>query len=127
MKNLNSQNVRTTKTVETIASAHELSNFDKNLLYVLYKAVSKDYKNKLFLRVESVSKSGMSRTIACSVIVGDNIINATYLLEKLGILGKNGRINGCGMDMLFETSYRLFCKLHPNKKYQDKLSSYAGY
>jgi hypothetical protein len=127
MKNLNAQNVRTNKTIENIASAHELSNFDKNLLYVLYKAVSQDYKNKLFLRVESVSKSGMSRMISCSVIVGDDIINATYLLEKLGIVSSRGRVSGCGMDMLFEVSYRLFCTLHPAKKYQDKLSRYAGY
>jgi hypothetical protein len=96
MKNLNAQNVRTNKTIETIAAAHELSNFDKNLLYVLYKAVSQDYKNKLFLRVESVSKSGMSRTLSCSVIFGDDIIKATYLLEKLGILSKHGRIKRYG-------------------------------
>jgi len=126
MKNLNTQ-IKTPKHINKLALDLGLHNFDKNLLYVLYKAVHNSYKDQLFLRVDTVSKSGMSRTIECAVIVGDDIINATYLLKELKILDKRGSIRGCGMDMLFEVSYQLFYILHPNKKYQSNLSRYRSY
>jgi len=126
MKNLNTQ-IKTPKHINKLALDLGLHNFDKNLLYVLYKAVHNSYKDQLFLRVDTVSKSGMSRTIECAVIVGNDIINATYLLKELKILDKRGSIRGCGMDMLFEVSYQLFYILHPNKKYQSNLSRYRSY
>lgn len=126
MKNLNTQ-IKTPKHISNLALELGLSNFDKNLLYVLSKAVHTSYKDQLFLRVDTVSKSGMSRTVECAVIVGHDIVDATYLLKQLKILDKRGSISGCGMDMLFEVSYSLFCILHPNKKYQSKLSRYRAY
>ena len=126
MENLNNQ-IKLPKIIHTLGDKYELSNFDKNLLYVVYKAVSKDYKNNLFLRVDSVSKSGMSRKINGAVIYDQDIISITYLLRKLKIIDKRNSIKGCGMDMLFEVSYRLFLTLHESKRYQDKLSRYTGY
>ena len=126
MKNLNKE-IKLPKIIHTLGDKYQLSNFDKNLLYVVYKAVSKDYKNNLFLRVDSVSKTGMSRKIDGAVIYDQGIISITYLLRKLKIIDKRNSIRGCGMDMLFEVSYILFLTLHASKRYQDKLSRYAGY
>ena len=126
MKNLNKE-IKLPKIIHTLGDQYQLSNFDKNLLYVVYKAVSKDYKNNLFLRVDSVSKTGMSRKIDGAVIYDQGIISITYLLRKLKIIDKRNSIRGCGMDMLFEVSYRLFLTLHQGKRYQDKLSRYEGY
>ena len=126
MRNLNKK-IKLPKIIHTLGDKYQLSNFDKNLLYVVYKAVSKDYKNNLFLRVDSVSKTGMSRKIAGAVVYNQDIISITYLLRKLKIIDKRNNIRGCGMDMLFEVSYVLFLTLHPAKRYQDKLSRYEGY
>lgn len=80
---------------------------------------------RMYFRVKSVSKSGMSRTIEAAFIEQNNLfsIYEPFLLQLMGC-DKNGRINGCGMDMLFSAQYNLFRSLCPNHRYQDSMPRY---
>ena len=74
------------------------------------------------------SKSGMSRTIKLAYIYNNKLktINDPLLLELAGV-DKNGRIGGCGMDMLFHAQYNLFINLHRTHKeahYQKRMARY---
>lgn len=75
--------------------------------------------DKVYTIVNSVARSGMSRRIECYVAtkrgeirrIGPmvaTVINASYDIDKGGIL-----MHGCGMDMTFETVYRLGSALWP--------------
>lgn len=80
------------------------------------------------------SKSGMSRTFRIYLTTkrGDTI-NITYIVSRIleETFTNNGdlRVYGCGMDMLFDTCYRLNCELYRldgHKQYNhDK--AYHGY
>ena len=84
--------------------------------------------NKIYAKVDTVARSGMSRTITLGYIHKGGFINLNRTLfakiysdsGKMD-LGRNGggvRISGCGMDMLFEANYRLFRALCPKIAYQ---------
>ena len=83
---------------------------------------------KYYTRVETVSKSGISRTIAIAYTHGNRLIHIcdTLILDLAGV-DKNGRIGGCGMDMLFAAQYNLFHSLHGSYKrahYQKRMARY---
>jgi hypothetical protein len=80
---------------------------------------------RLYYRVASVSKSGMSRTLEIAYIKQNRLVRVTdpYLLQLAGC-SKNGRISGCGMDMVFHSQYTLFRNLCPKMRYQDKMPRY---
>jgi len=123
MKNLNNK-IKLNKTIENIGDSLDFSTFDKNLLHRVALAVHEKHKSALYLSVDSVSRSGMSRTVSGYIIYDNSLYNITWILKELKILDKAGRIHGCGMDMLFEVSYSLFLELWPKQKYQDNLSRY---
>tara|TARA_R100000231_G_scaffold26276_3_gene23809 strand:- start:8288 stop:8695 length:408 start_codon:yes stop_codon:yes gene_type:complete len=85
-------------------------------------------RGRFYCGVDSVSKSGMSRKIRLAYIYKNKLRKITdpYILKLAGC-DKNGRISGCGMDMLFKAQYNLFQNLHRSYKeahYQKRMPSY---
>lgn len=80
---------------------------------------------RFYIRVESVSRTGMSRVVSMAYIHQNKLIHI-HQKAILGLAGcdKNGRIGGCGMDMLFAAQYNLFASLCPNHRYQDSMRRY---
>lgn len=73
----------------------------------------------IYTRVEHVARGGMSREISCYIVTPESrIANITYQVATAinATTGKhNGiKMHGCGMDMGFETVYRLGNALWPN-------------
>tara|TARA_R110002110_G_scaffold186982_1_gene394345 strand:- start:292 stop:666 length:375 start_codon:yes stop_codon:yes gene_type:complete len=87
---------------------------------------------KIYARVDRVSRSGMSRHISLFIIYKGEMLNLNSTLFGLvyGDSRKNGevKINGCGMDMLFEATYRLYHFLFNQKRkpYQKSLTRYSS-
>lgn len=79
---------------------------------------------RLYLGVESVSKSGMSRIIKIRYIKNNRLYGCSDLIYELAGCDKNNRISGCGMDMLFAAQYDLFMVLCPNHRYQESMKRY---
>lgn len=99
----------------------------------LYREQLTHIKNALtgrryYTRVETVSKSGMSRTIAIAYAHRNRLIHiCDKLILDLAGVDKNGRIGGGGMDMLFAAQYNLFHSLHGNGNrahYQKRMARY---
>lgn len=89
-------------------------------------------KGKIYAQVTSVSRSGMSRTISLLIMHKGRLVNldSTPFWSVFGDRkSRNGevRINGCGMDMLFEATYRLYQFLFDQKRkpYQKNLNRYS--
>lgn len=93
--------------------ANELNEWKKALLH-----------GRFYCRVISVSKSGMSRRIELAYMKNNKLTHASSDILKLAGCTKDGRISGCGMDMLFAAQYALFCALCPKMRYQDKMKRY---
>ena len=79
---------------------------------------------RYYTRVVKVSASGMSRTIEIGYIKNNKLQKVSDDVLQLAGCDKNGRISGCGMDMLFAAQYNLFVKLCPNLRYQDRMTRY---
>ena len=85
---------------------------------------------RIYACVNTVARSGMSRTITLAVVCGGRIINLNHTPYALvyGDQIKDGtvRIYGCGMDMLFSATYRLYGFLFDQNKrpYQSHLNQY---
>lgn len=84
-----------------------------------YIAASRQHR--IIASIGSVSKSGMSRTMRFTELgkshqAGQHHIMTFYsLFDALGYQKVNSdyfRINGCGMDMVFNTHYEIIHKLH---------------
>jgi hypothetical protein len=94
-----------------------------------FKQILKAMKTgRFYAGVESVSRSGMSRKIKLGYIIRNKLfhIRNPFILKLAGV-DKNGRINGCGMDMLFHAQYNLFHALHKSykqAKYQTRMKTY---
>lgn len=101
------------------------------LLPSLKKAIAG--KSKIYAQVNTVSRSGMSRTITLFIIHKNEIINLNHTIfskvyaDKSDLREGIAKINGCGMDMLFEATYRLYHFLfdQDRKPYQDNLNRYS--
>ena len=100
------------------------------LLPSLKKAIGGE-NGKIYAMVESVSRSGMSRTIVLFIIHKGELVNLnnTAFAKVYGdsISGYGTvRIHGCGMDMLFEATYRLYRWLFDQRRkpYQRHLNRY---
>lgn len=83
-------------------------------------------KGRYYTQVESVARSGMSRTISIGWIKNNKMCHATDIIYKLAGCDKNRRISGCGMDMLFAAQYNLFNHLCDPKRmpYQKHMKRY---
>jgi len=92
----------------------------RNLNHLKTALLNGDY----YTRVDKVSASGMSRTISIGFIRKNKLRKVDDFIMKLAGCDKNGRIGGCGMDMLFAAQYNLFLKLCPNHRYQSAMKSY---
>ena len=116
--------------IEKLVENEYQLNYALALLPSLKKAVGgKD--GKIYCQVNSVSKSGMSRTISVFIVHQGEIVNLNHTLfwRIYGDSKRNGvvRINGGGMDMMFEATYRLYCFLFSSKRpYQKHLNQYRS-
>lgn len=82
------------------------------------------YTNKTLIFTDlKPSKSGMSRTFKVYILKKNELYNITYLVASItdNTFTSDGKmkINGCGMDMLFETCYQVNCQARylQGKKY----------
>ena len=74
---------------------------------------------RFWIDVVSVSRSGMSRTLKAGYIKGNSFYRVRHpLVWRLLSCDKNGRIGGCGMDMMFAAQYNLWRTLCPKRPYQ---------
>jgi len=86
---------------------------------------------RFYASVQSVSRSGMNRTIKLGYIYKNRmyIIRDKFILSLAGCNAK-GSINGSGMDMLFQAQYNLFINLHNNYKeahYEKRMKQYNNF
>ena len=81
-------------------------------------------EGRYYTRVDTVAKSGMSRTIEICYIADNKLHSVTDTIYRLAGCDKNRRISGCGMDMLFAAQYNIFVELCPDLRYQDSMQRY---
>ncbi len=89
---------------------NKLSEWEKETIEKVYKNI---LKGKIWAKVESVSKSGMTRQIAFYMVEKGEIMNVSDFInwlteyKKPGEYSKNRTVkaSGCGMDMIFHTLY----------------------
>jgi hypothetical protein len=76
-----------------------------------FKGVRSQKALTVYTTVNTVSRSGMSRTMSVRIIRGGETLNITWLVAKAcgySMTDHNGlRIGGCGMDMGFALVYDL--------------------
>jgi len=93
-------------------------------------------KGRVYANVTSVASSGMSRTIELLIVHPKtkeiiNLNNTAFYRVYGDSKNRDGavRIGGCGMDMLFEATYRLYQFLfnQATKPYQKSLNEYRQY
>lgn len=102
-------------------SYYSVDQFEKDAA----RYISAISENRMFCRIHSVAKSGMSRTLSFHEFntfqqpEGGNkgqISNFYAFFEALGYKFKSGSngftVSGCGMDMIFHTNYTIIHKLH---------------
>jgi hypothetical protein len=104
-----------------------------DILPALKKAVG-GKNGKVYAQVNKVSQSGMSRTVSLFIVRKGEIVNLnnTVYRHVYGDDHKDNnqgsdpvRVNGCGMDMLFECTYRLYNFLFSRSRaYQKHLNRY---
>ena len=134
--------MKTTKHIKKIAFARakkdiKKSNFwtDKDInkltewnAETLTKIKNALLNGRFYAGVKNVSSSGMSRIITLAYIYKNKLhtIRDEQILSLAGC-SKDGRISGCGMDMLFHAQYTLFHNLHKTYKqahYQKRMKRY---
>lgn len=116
MKNLSTieKNIATSLKLSNVEKygSSEVSDFIRNAKRYI-KAIK---QGRIICNIESVSASGMSRTLKfleCSGSIknGFSYLNFYTLFDNLGFTKvKNShafRVNGCGMDMVFHTNYTI--------------------
>jgi hypothetical protein len=94
-----------------------LKAIEQNLIKDLKKKVKKD--SEIIVVIHKVSKSGMQRKMSAFVIYKKQLVNLNFDIAKLDIARRDDNnhliIGGCGMDMAFDLTYRLKCKLYGYK------------
>ena len=107
--------------MKTVEKEYNLNLYDMEHLLEVRQAI---LAGRLYLGVESVSKSGMSRVIKIKYIKNNDLHGVCGFVYKIAGCDKNHRIGGCGMNMLFAAQYNLFKSLCPKLRYQDKMPRY---
>lgn len=107
------------KVLELFSGSYYSDNEALKLAEKVRKAVS-EKNGKILCRVDHVAQSGMSRHISVAIISNGELINLNgtpfrKIFADRNRIEKSGGvyISGCGMDMLFEASYRLFRFFYP--------------
>jgi len=81
-------------------------------------------KPKLFIRLASVSPSGMTRSFDCYIIHENNLVNVNHEVSAYISKRRNSNgsivIKGCGMDMAFALTYELSRLLYDGDGYKLK-------
>lgn len=93
-----------------LLKSDKLSEWEIETLKKVYKNI---LKGKIWAKVESVSKSGMTRQIAFYMVEKGDIMNVSNFINWLIGHKKPGeysdkrsvKASGCGMDMIFHTLY----------------------
>ena len=119
---------------EKVLSLKGVNEYNINYAFKLLPSIKKAIGGKngrVYCTVNTVARSGMSRTISVIIPHKGNLINLNHT-PFWSVYGdsqtKNGdiRIGGCGMDMLFEATYRLYNFLYTrNRPYQKHLNRYS--
>ena len=86
-------------------------------------------ETQVYARVESVSRSGMSRTISFYMIEGGELWNITGAIGEVTGLARDRRtgglrVRGCGMDMVWHTLYRYACARGWEESQQQRFAKY---
>lgn len=121
--------MKTTKRIKALAAEISKNNRYDSIEYIERELT--DLKNALlkgryYTGVDSVARSGMSRVISIGWIKDNHFKRAPHFVYKLAGCDSNGRIGGCGMDMLFAAQYNLFTQLCDSKRlpYQKHMERY---
>ena len=100
-----------------------LTEYQAKEVIELLPAIKRALKtNKIYAKVDSVSRSGMSRKISLYIVNKGEIYCLNFAFGKIFGDRLNGcevTIYGCGMDMLFESVYRLFRTFCPKTPYNN--------
>jgi len=111
----------------------KLYDWELELIRKLWPSVKKQLREGVYAQVNTVSRSGMSRTISLFIKHKGEIINlnSTPFWKLYGDSRNDDhqvRISGCGMDMLFAASYNLFqyCFNQSRTPYQIYLGRYKA-
>ena len=86
-------------------------------------------ETKVYARVESVAKSGMSRTISFYMIEGCELCNITGAIGEVTGHSRDRRtgglrVRGCGMDMVWHALYIYACKRGWDSPQQQRFAKY---
>lgn len=113
---------RDSKIYSFINETTKQDNVDSDVLHMV-KVLEALCAGNMYLGVQSVAKSGMSRVIKIAYIKDNKLHGVNDYIYRLAGCDKNHRISGCGMDMLFAAQYNLF-KALTDKRYQDYMKPY---
>lgn len=114
---------------EKLMKDYKMSDSQAGEAVRLLSAVKRALKNNaIYIKLDSVAISGMSRNISMYIVYKNEIycLNWAFGLifgDRLNERNHEVVMLGCGMDMLFEANYRLFRALCPQMSYQ----SYCRY
>jgi len=131
IKNLSSLMAKEDIKNSTFWTDKDLDQLTKWNAETLTKIKNALLNGRFYASVQSVSRSGMSRTIKLGYIYKNrmHIIRDKFILSLAGCNAK-GSISGCGMDMLFHAQYNLFINLHSNYKranYAKRMKEYNNF
>jgi len=124
------------KMVEAHNKGEKFPTESDTFIYSCNRYIKASRENRLMCSIDTVSKSGMSRTMKFFEMSKDKKTKDHYILnfyQLFCILGYTKvrdsdyfRISGCGMDMVFATHYNIIHELHGlgfiTKKTRDTLA-----
>lgn len=105
----------------------------KELKEIIKKGIDKDGKGnkKITYIIKRVAPSGMSRVIDCYINTKEGLININRYIKIINeeTMTNDGyiRVYGCGMDMLFNTSYTLNQEAKHLENYKGKKKDCYNY
>lgn len=73
--------------------------------------------DKVYTKIESVARSGMSRVVSVYIVADNQIKDITYFVScvsSYSLTSKGLRVSGCGFDAGFDVVYHLGSILWPN-------------
>lgn len=108
---------------EAILDEYETRSKTQAADYLAHLATALETGN-YYTRVDTVARSGLSRTIRIATIMDGVIREAPMYVYKLAGCNNKKRIEGCGMDMLFAAQYSLWCATHKDSEPYQRMPRY---